>query len=100
MTFNDVLIKPVLSEKATALREQNKYTFIVDINANKIQIKQAVEQIFKVKVKQVNTLIVKGKVKTQNSKQGRSVGRTSDYKKAVVLLTKESKPIEFFESLN
>ena len=100
MNAYDIIKRPLLSEKSYATIPEKKYTFIVDINANKIQIKQAVEQIFKVKVKQVNTLIVKGKVKTQNSKQGRSVGRTSDYKKAVVLLTKESKPIEFFESLN
>ena len=97
MNAYDIIKKPLLSEKSYATISDKKYTFI---NANKIQIKQAVEQIFKVKVKQVNTLIVKGKVKTQNTKQGRSVGRTSDYKKAIVVLTKDSKPIEFFESLN
>jgi large subunit ribosomal protein L23 len=100
MNAYDIIKKPLLSEKSYATISDKKYTFIVDLNANKIQIKQAVEQIFKVKVKQVNTLIVKGKVKTQNTKQGRSVGRTSDYKKAIVVLTKDSKPIEFFESLN
>ena len=100
MTAYDIIKKPLLSEKSYATISDKKYTFIVDLNANKIQIKQAVEEIFKVKVKQVNTLIVKGKKKTQNTKQGRSVGRTSDYKKAVVWLTSDSKPIEFFESLN
>lgn len=100
MNAYDIIKKPLLSEKSYATIPDKKYTFIVDINANKIQIRQAVEQIFKVKVKSVNTLIVKGKVKTQNTKQGRSVGRTSDYKKAIVRLTTDSKPIEFFESLN
>lgn len=100
MTAYDIIKKPLLSEKSYATISDKKYTFIVDLNANKVQIKQAVEEIFKVKVKQVNTLIVKGKKKTQNTKQGRSVGRTSDYKKAVVWLTSDSKPIEFFESLN
>ncbi len=100
MNAYDIIKKPLLSEKSYATIPDKKYTFIVDINANKIQIRQAVEQIFKVKVKSVNTLIVKGKVKTQNTKQGRSVGKTSDYKKAIVRLTADSKPIEFFESLN
>lgn len=100
MTAYDIIKKPLLSEKSYATISDKKYTFVVDLNANKVQIKQAVEEIFKVKVKQVNTLIVKGKKKTQNTKQGRSVGRTSDYKKAVVWLTSDSKPIEFFESLN
>ncbi len=100
MNAYDIIKKPLLSEKSYATIPDKKYTFIVDINANKIQIRQAIEQIFKVKVKSVNTLIVKGKVKTQNTKQGRSVGRTSDYKKAIVRLTTDSKPIEFFESLN
>ena len=100
MDAYDIIIKPLLSEKSYATIPDKKYTFVVNINANKIQIKQAVEQIFKVKIKSVNTLIVKGKEKTQNTKNGRSVGRTSDYKKAIVQLSKESKPIEFFESLN
>ena len=100
MSAYDIIKRPLLSEKSYATIAEKKYTFIVDLNANKIQIKQAVEEIFKVKVKQVNTLIVKGKKKPQNTKQGRSVGRTSDYKKAIVWLTSDSKPIEFFESLN
>ncbi len=100
MNAYDIIKKPLLSEKSYATIPDKKYTFVVDINANKIQIKQAVEEIFKVKVKRVNTLIVKGKVKTQNTRQGRSVGKTSDYKKAIVWLSTESKPIEFFESLN
>lgn len=100
MSAYDIIKKPLLSEKSYATIPEKKYTFVVDLNATKVQIRQAVEEIFKVKVQRVNTLVVKGKKKTQNTKQGRSVGRTSDYKKAIVWLTKESKPIEFFESLN
>ena len=100
MNAYDIIKRPLLSEKSYATISDKKYTFVVDNDANKIEIKQAVEQIFKVKVKRVNTLNVKGKEKTQNTKQGRSVGRTSNYKKAVVWLTDDSKPIEFFESLN
>lgn len=100
MNAYDIIKRPLLSEKSYATIPEKKYTFVVDLDANKIQIKQAVEEIFKVKVKRVNTLVVKGKKKTQNTRQGRSVGRTSDYKKAIVWLTQESKPIEFFESLN
>lgn len=100
MTAYDIIKKPLLSEKSYAGIADKRYTFVVDKDANKIQIKQAVEEIFKVKVKQVNTLTVKGKEKSQNTKKGRTVGKTSDYKKAIVWLTKESKPIEFFESLN
>jgi len=100
MNAYDIIKKPLLTEKSYAAIPDKRYTFVVDKNATKIEIRQAVEQIFKVKVKQVNTLIVKGKEKTQNTKYGRTTGTTSDYKKAVVWLTKESKPIEFFESLN
>lgn len=100
MNAYDIIKKPLLSEKSYATISDKKYTFVVEKSANKIQIKQAVEEIFKVKVKQVNTLIVKGKEKSQNTKKGRTVGKTSDYKKAIVWLTADSKPIEFFESLN
>ena len=100
MNAYDIIKKPLLSEKSYATISDKKYTFVVDNDANKIEIKQAVEQIFKVKVKRVNTLNVKGKQKTQNTKQGRSVGKTSDYKKAVVTLKEDSKPIAFFESLS
>ena len=98
MNAYDIIKKPLLSEKSYATISDKKYTFIVDLNANKVQIRQAIEEIFKVKVKQVNTLIVKGKVKTQNTKQRRSVGTTSDSKKATLWLTKESKPIAFLET--
>ncbi|HHX01100.1 MAG TPA: 50S ribosomal protein L23 [Firmicutes bacterium] len=94
MDARDVLIRPVITEKSTDSISQNKYTFIVDFRANKTQIKQAVEEIFKVKVDKVNTVRVRGKLR----RQGRSVGRTSDYKKAVVTLA-DGHSIDVFEGL-
>ena len=76
------------------------YSFVVDKRATKTEIKKAVEKIFNVQVEKVNTINVKGHEKTQNTKKGRTVGRTSDYKKAIVTLKKDSKPIAFFESLS
>ena len=78
----NVLIRPVVSEKSYALLDQNKYTFIVRNDANKIQIKQAVEEIFKVKVKKVNTLNREGK----QSRTRFGIGRRSDTKRAIVSL--------------
>ena len=100
MNAYDIIKRPLLSEKSYATIADKKYTFVVKKSANKVEIRKAVEEIFKVKVQKVNTLIVKGKEKTQNTKNGRTVGKTSDYKKAIVWLTADSKPIEFFESLN
>lgn len=98
MNAYDIIIKPVMSEKAFAGIAQNpkRYTFVVAKNANKIQIKQAVEQIFGVKVDKVNTVNVRGRLK----RQGRAQGYTAAKKKAVVTLTADSKVIEFFESLS
>lgn len=78
----DILLRPVITEKSSSLLAENKYTFIVDRNANKIEIKQAVEQMFKVHVTDVRTMIVKGKKK----RRGRYEGYTSDRKKAIVTL--------------
>jgi large subunit ribosomal protein L23 len=100
MSAYDIIKKPLMSEKSYANIKNKIYTFIVDINANKIQIKKAVEEIFKVEVDKVNTILVKGHEKSQNTKSGRKFGRTSDYKKAIVTLKKTSKPIAFFESLS
>jgi len=100
MNAYDCIIKPVLTEKSYADIANKKYTFVVSKDATKIDIKNAVEQIFKVKVDRVNTLITKPKTKSQNTKNGRTVGKTVAYKKAFVTLSKDSKPIEFFESLN
>ena len=94
MEARDIIIKPVVTEKSIGLMENNKYVFKVALSANKIEIKKAVEEIFKVKVVDVNTVRVKGKEK----RMGRSVGRTSDYKKAIVQLA-EGDSIEIFEGM-
>jgi len=90
----DVLIRPVISEKSVGFVEQNKYTFWVDTAANKIEIKLAVEKMFKVKVDEVRTMSVKGKEK----RVGRYSGVTPDRKKAVVTL-KPGNKIEGFAGL-
>lgn len=95
MVAQDIIIKPVLSEKAYDGIGIKRYTFVVNTKANKIQIKKAVEEIFDVKVDKVNVINVRGKKK----RMGRSEGMTSKYKKAIVQLSADSKPIPFFESL-
>jgi large subunit ribosomal protein L23 len=91
---HEVLKKPLITEKSTSLLQDNKYTFVVDPRANKTEIKQAVESIFKVKVEKVNTMNVKGR-----KKRVRGIpGRTSDSKKAIVTLKKGDK-IEIFEGI-
>jgi len=91
MEARDILKRPIVTEKSTDLMADNKYTFEVDMRANKMQIKEAVEEIFNVKVEQVNTLRVKGKLR----RMGRHEGYTSDWKKAVVTL-KPGHSIEVF----
>ena len=93
MEARDILIRPIVTEKSTALMEQGKYTFRVPLAATKVQIRQAVEQIFKVKVQAVNTMRYEGKVK----RLGRTQGRRSDWKKAGVTL-KPGETIELFEA--
>ena len=92
----DIIIRPVLTEKSYAEMADKKYTFRVAINANKTEIKNAIEEVFPgVKVESVNTMRTEGKIK----RQGRTSGRTPEIKKAYVTLTKDSKPIEFFEGM-
>ena len=100
MNAYDVIVKPVLTEKSYAGIQGKIYTFIVNKNATKVDIKNAIKEIFKVDVAKVNTMIYKSTTKTQNTKSGRTKGQTASYKKAIVTLTEGSKPIEFFESLN
>ena len=90
----DIIIKPVITEKTVALMEQGKYTFRVAKDANKFEIKNAVQDIFKVNVVDVATMNVRGKVK----RMGRSEGKTASLKKAIVTL-KEGQQIEVFEGL-
>ncbi len=100
MIAQEIIIEPIMTEKSYAGTPNKVYTFKVNKNANKIEIKKAVEELFEVKVDRVNTISIKGKEKTRNTKSGQITGRTSDYKKAVVFLKADSKPIAFFESLN
>ena len=90
----DVLIRPLITERTTALMADNKYTFEVPLKANKVEIRQAVEQVFKVKVLDVNTVRVLGKTK----RMGRTQGKRPDYKKAIVKLAPGER-IEFFEGV-
>lgn len=92
----DIIRRPILSEKSYDGIQSKIYTFEVAKDANKIQIARAVEKIFDVKVEKVNTLSVRGKEK----RQGKHVGETRSWKKAVVHLTQDSKKLEFFESLS
>ena len=92
---HDIILRPVLTEKAYDGMADKRYVFEVAIGANKIEIKQAVEAVFGVKVESVNTLRTLGKIK----RQGRYSGRTPEIKKAYVTLKKDSKDIEFFEGM-
>lgn len=95
MEARDVILRPVLTEKSYDDIATKKYTFIVDKRATKTQVKEAVEEVFGVKVRKVNTLRQVGKVK----RQGYTKGRRPETKKAFVLLTSDSKTIDFFDSL-
>ena len=91
MEARDILIRPLISEHSTDLMTEGKFVFVVDKRANKIQIAQAVKEIFNVTVEAVNTMNYKGKTK----RRGRTVGRTNSYKKAIVKL-KAGETIELF----
>ncbi len=95
MAAQDIIIRPVISEKSMTGTAMKKYTFKVAKDANKIEIAKAVEELFEVKVAKVNTLNVKGHLR----RQGRTQGYTPSWKKAIVTLTKDSKEIEFFEGM-
>ncbi|ARC83679.1 ribosomal L23 family protein [Clostridium argentinense CDC 2741] len=95
MTSHDIIRKPVITEKSMAAMADRKYTFIVDIHANKFQIKKAVEEVFGVEVENVATIRSLGKTK----RVGVHVGKRADFKKAIVTLTADSKTIEFFEGM-
>lgn len=94
-TAYDVILKPVITEAAIENIQQKKYTFRVANDANKIEIKDAVEEIFKVQVEKVTTITMRKKPR----RMGYHNGYTSEWKKAIVKLTADSKTIEFFDSL-
>lgn len=94
-TAQDIIIKPVITERSMEGIALKKYTFKVAKSANKLEIAKACEELFGVKVAKVNTMNVKGHYK----RQGRSEGYTPDWKKAIVTLKEDSKGIEFFEGM-
>ena len=94
--YYDVILKPVITEKSMAGMGEKKYTFLVHPEANKSQIKEAVEKMFEgAKVAKVNTMNIQGKKR----RRGMTVGHTAKQKKAIVTLTEDSKDIEFFEGM-
>ncbi len=95
MRAQDIIVRPIITEKSMLGIADNKYTFEVAKSATKIDIARAVEELFKVKVASVNTVHVRGRMR----RQGRFEGYTRSWKKAYVTLTKDSKTIEFFEGM-
>jgi len=95
----NIIIKPVITEKMTEMGEKlNRFGFIVDKRANKIQIKEAVEDFYGVDVLAVNTMNYSGKEKTRNTKGGIITGRTNTYKKAIVTLA-DGETIDFYSNI-
>ena len=96
LKYYDIIRKPVITEKSMDAMGEKKYTFLVNTDATKTQIKEAVEKMFAgTKVKSVNTMNMNGKKK----RRGMTVGKTAKTKKAIVALTEDSKDIEIFEGL-
>ena len=95
-TAYDIIRRPVITEQSMESVADKKYVFMVDVNANKVEIKKAVEEIFGVKVEKVNTIRMEGKEKRQGAAPA---GRRASWKKAMVKLTADSKTIEFFEGM-
>jgi large subunit ribosomal protein L23 len=95
----DILKKPIITEKMTSQGEKlNRFGFIVDKRANKIQIKKAVEEMYDVKVEAVNTLVYGGKVKSRYTKTGIIAGKSNSFKKAVVTLA-DGENIDFYSNI-
>lgn len=95
----EILIKPIITEKMTSLAEKlNRYGFVVDRNANKVQIKQAVEKMYGVNVESVNTQQYVGKVKMRNTTRGLAIGRVNRSKRAFVTL-KNGDAIDFYANI-
>ena len=98
LTAAQIVVRPIVSEKSMDHTHRSKYTFEVHGDANKLQIKEAVEELFKVTVLEVNVLTTKAKEKSRNRRRGRQRGWTSPWKKAVVTVGPNDK-IEFFEGV-
>jgi large subunit ribosomal protein L23 len=93
-----ILKRPLVTEKVSALNEKGKYGFIVDLNANKVEIKAAVEKMYGVNVEKISTLSVMGKQKTRFTKAGVLAGRKPNYKKAIVTLA-QGEVIDFYSNV-
>lgn len=95
-----IIIKPIFTEKQTATTDQfeNRYGFIVAPSANKVEIKNAVEELYKVHVESVNTMKYDGKLRSRYTKSGVVTGRTPSYKKAIVTL-KKGETIDLFSNI-
>ncbi|MBR8645469.1 50S ribosomal protein L23 [Bacillus sp. ISL-4] len=94
MDARDIIKRPVITERSSDVMAEKKYTFEVDVRANKTQVKDAVQEIFGVKVEKVNIMNYKGKFK----RMGKHAGYTNKRRKAIVKLTADSKEIELFEA--
>jgi large subunit ribosomal protein L23 len=95
----EILQKPILTEKASALTEKsNRFTFRVDHRANKLQIKSAIEKMYGVNIVALNTMVVLGKAKSRNTKAGLVTGRSPKYKKAIVTL-KDGETIDYYANI-
>ena len=99
MSFHKIIIRPVITEKNTRANQIDKYTFEVARETNKIEVRKAIEEVFGVTVKNVNIVNVRGKLKRRRTRKGVTEGYTRDWKKAIVTLTPDSKPIEIFEGV-
>ncbi|MFB7639602.1 50S ribosomal protein L23 [Peribacillus butanolivorans] len=94
MDARDIIKRPVITERSSDIMSEKKYTFEVDVRANKTQVKDAVQEIFGVNVEKVNIMNYKGKFK----RMGKHAGYTNKRRKAIVKLTADSKEIELFEA--
>ncbi|MFD0051563.1 50S ribosomal protein L23 [Actinomycetes bacterium NPDC127524] len=94
MDARDIIKRPVITERSSDLMAEKKYTFEVDVRANKTQVKDAVQEIFGVEVEKVNIMNYKGKFK----RMGKHAGYTNKRRKAIIKLTADSKEIELFEA--
>jgi len=95
ITAYDIIIKPVITERSMDDAQERKYTFKVHVDANKTQVKHALEEVFDIRIAKVNIMNVRGKKK----RQGKNTGFTSASKKAIVTLAEGSNELEFFQNL-
>jgi large subunit ribosomal protein L23 len=96
----EILIKPLVTEKLSARMEMGEYAFVVSKDANKVEIRLAVEARYPtIKIKDVRTMVVRGKRRSQQTKRGMVAGRVAGYKKAIISLHADSEQIDFFEEI-